>query len=182
MLNDHPVRGVIKATTQSQQIVMKEPGRSSLGSKPHSSDCEVPLSTLCFPIWDPGNPSSLIFCPLEFKCPLRKTIMELNNSLPPQQSLFRDKLNWVGIFTLKQWQVCLKCLQAWEVQEENSYSIEFSSGFSRCRTDRCHSSLVDIGHLLWETRSSYLKAGGTFLDYNISIMEVRNASQRITVQ
>lgn len=31
---------------------------------------------------------------------------------------------------------------------------------------------MDMGHEFWDTKSSYLKAKATFLDYNISILSV----------
>lgn len=79
----------------------------------------------------------------------------------------------MGIFTLKQWWVCLKTLSDLKDTEEISYSREFSLRFSLCTTDRCRSLLMDMDREFWETRSSYLKAKGTFLYYNVSILKVK---------
>lgn len=57
--------------------------------------------------------------------------------------------------------------------EEISYSREFSLRFSLFSTDQCHSLLMDMDCAFWETRSSYLKAKGTFLHYNVSILKVK---------
>ena len=53
--------GHIAAATQSQEIGMKGPRRSSVSSKFLGSDSEVPLSTLCSSTWTQATlPSSYL--------------------------------------------------------------------------------------------------------------------------
>ena len=60
--------GDIAAATQSQEIGMKGPRRSSVSSQSLGSDSQVPLSALCSSTWTQATlPSSWIFCPLYSK-------------------------------------------------------------------------------------------------------------------
>lgn len=73
--------GDIAAATQSQEIGMKGPRRSSVSSQSLGSDSQVPRSALYSSTWTQATlPSSWIFCPLDYKLLLRKVFMELKNT------------------------------------------------------------------------------------------------------
>ena len=137
--------GHIAAATQSQEIGMKGPRRSSVSSKFLGSDSEVPLSTLCSSTWTQATlPSSWIFCPLDYKLLLRKVFMELKNTFlttVPQEIIALDR------------HVNFEAMVRYLKMHSDSRSLRrqflfqrVSSGFPQCRTDRCHSVLVGLDY------------------------------------